>query len=208
MAAQNIPGADFGLVTVNPGKAGMPVGDPRLWANQVTTLVDDDPILTNTPRIITGNQIIAAAAADRYARSWSLSGAVTMPSAAWNGNVAPAVAPSFPDAGTSNRFEVWISVLQGLEMVTIEHLILLAVGGSPAFGLCNTQWSAQGGPYGATFTSPLAEQGQQSRAFAAIGSLIGNTISARAIFVRGSGGQIPSAAVALMVTPYAPGAGI
>lgn len=205
-----MPPPDFGRVLVDRGRAGMPVGDPGLWANQVTTPVDEDPILGNTPRIVTSSQIVAAQAVDRYSRSWSLSGMVTLPQPAWNAN-GPASPPSFPDVGGGARFEVWLSVLQGLEMITIEHLILLMSGGSAggtSYGLCNTQWSANGGPYGATFTSPIAEEGQQSRAFAAIGSLIGNTISARAIYVRGAGGQIPNASVALVLTPYAPGHGI
>jgi hypothetical protein len=81
-------------------------------------------------------------------------------------------------------------------------------GGGHAYGLCNQQYSGVNGPYGATFSSPIAEQGQQGRAFAAIGALIGNTISVRGIFVRGVGSQIPNASIALSITPYAPGAGI
>ena len=207
-------------VIVHPEGKAAPVGDPTLWAGQVTTPIDSAPE-GNTPRVIQGAQIVMAQARDRYSRSWSLSGVVTLPQAAWNGS-GPGVAspPSFPDpaggpAGTP--LEVWISVLQGIEHITVEHLILLMSGGTGsghAWGLCNQQATSNpllpgaGGPYGATFTSPLAEQGQQGRAFAIIGGLIGNTISVRGIFVRGPGGIVPNASINCMLTPYAPGAGI
>lgn len=204
----SMPDPDWGNVIVQPNQKRMPVGDPTLWANTITTEIDADPILGDTPRVIAGNQIILAQAQDRYSRSWSLSGVVTLPQAAWNA-AAGANPPSFPNAGTANRFEVWLSVVQGIEKIFLEHLILLMAGGfAPAYGLCNTQASRFGGPYGATFTSDLPEEGQQSRSFAAIGALIGNTISARAIYVRGSGGQINDATVTLLLTPYAPGAGL
>jgi hypothetical protein len=190
----------------------MPVGDPTLWSGHVVTPIDTDPILGSTRRVVYGGQLILAQASDRYARSWSLSGVVTAPQGAWNGT-GPASPPGFPDpAGdlATTPLEVWLSVLQGIEQITIEHLILLMSGGSGThtYGLCNQQYSGVNGPYGATFTSPSAEQGQMTRAFAMIGALIGNTISVRGIFVRGGGSIISNASIACVLTPYAPGAGI
>lgn len=195
-----MPPPDFSRVRIDAAQKQMPAGDPTLWAGQVVTPVGD------TPGVFNGNQIILAQAADRYARSWSLSGTVTCPSHAWTAPGA-ATAPNFPDpAGSTTRLEVWISVLQGIEMLVVEHLILLTAG--TPYGLCQQQHTSQNGPYGSTFTSPLPEAGQESRGFAAIGALIGNTISVRAIYARGAGGLISSAAVACILTPYAPGQGI
>jgi hypothetical protein len=209
----SMPSPDWASVIVQPNQKKMPVGDPTLWANTVTTTIDSDPVLGNTPRIIQGEQIILAQASDRYSRSWSLSGVVTAPIAAWNGE-GPPTPPGFPDirpAGDHTPLEVWLSVLQGIEKITLEQQILLMSGGTGfghTYGLCNQQYSGVNGPYGSMFTSPLAEQGQESRSFAAIGSLIGNTISVRGIFVRSPTGQVPNASIALIITPYAPGAGI
>lgn len=208
-----MPPPDWANVIVQPNQKKMPVGDPTLWANTITTSIDEDPILGNTPRIIYGDQIILAQAADRYSRSWSLSGVVTAPPAAWNGT-GPTNPPGFPDAAGdlgSTPLEVWISILQGIEKIVLEHQILLMSGGTGfgnVYGLCNQQYAGVNGPYGSTFTSSLPEQGQQGRAFAAVGALIGNTISVRGIFVRGSSGIVRNASISLVLTPYAPGAGI
>lgn len=209
----HMPDPDWGNVLVHPDQKKMPVGDPTLWGNTVTTVIDSDPLYpTWTPRVINGDQIVLAQAADRYARSWSLIGMVTAPQDAWN-DPGPATPPGFSQKVTfadTPVLEVWLSVVVGIEKIAFEQQILLMSGN--LWGLCAQQYSGNQGPYGATFTSPLAEQGQQSRSFAAIGALVGNTISVRGIYVRGgvlgSQGIVANASLAVMITPYAPGAGI
>lgn len=213
----HMPDPDWGNVLIHPDQKKMPVGDPTLWANTISTLIDDDPIVGNTARVIMGDQVVLAQAADRYSRSWSLSGVLQCPNDGWNQPIAGNLTPSSPyDSGaqSANPLAVWLSIVQGIEKITIEQQILLMAGGGvDNIGLCNNQFTRNGGPYGAVFSRlPPSEADQQGRSFAATGSLIGNTISIRAIYVRGGvpgdRGIIPSASISLLLTCYAPGAGI
>lgn len=213
----HMPDPDWGNVLIHPDQKKMPVGDPTLWANTITTLVDSDPIAGNTPRVIQGDQIVLVQAADRYSRSWSLSGVVFTDNDAWNSGASSTNAPTSPyDSGAQalNNLAIWLSITQGIEKITVEQQILLMAGNTTVnYGLCNNQFTLNGGPYGSLFTTlPPSESDQQGRAFAAIGSLIGNTISIRPIIVRGgvpgSEGIIGSATISLLLTPYAPGQGM
>lgn len=221
-----MPAPDWGGVIVHPNQKKMPVGDPTLWANTVTTQIDTDPRFGSTPRVIQGDQIILAQAADRYSRSWSLIGSVTIPfgAAVADTNIAP------PGSSAGDTFladnpplAVWLSVVQGIEKITIEQQILLLSGVVDVnvvppignFGLCNNQTSGVGGPYGITYNITPIALGPDLRGtspFACVGAFIGNTISARAIFVRGGvigqPADVPDCTVSLLITPYAPGAGI
>jgi hypothetical protein len=214
-----MPHADWGSVLIQPDQKKMPVGDPTLWANTVVT----DISATNT--ITFSDQIILAQAADRYSRSWSLSGILFLPQTFWNFSAGGDHAPeSFPDSATAKSLTVWLSITQGIEKIQLEHQICLMAGGAspgtaPSYtpvnnwGLCNQQWAGVGGPYGAEFQDPYppTEQSLQGRGFAAIGALIGNTISIRAIYARGAAPLLTankSAKLSLLLTPYAPGAGI
>jgi hypothetical protein len=213
----HMPDPDWGNVLIHPDQKKMPVGDPTLWANTVTTLVDQDPILGNTPRTIQGDQIVLVQAADRYSRSWSLNGLVFTSTDAWNSFASSANPPTSPyDAGARdlNNLAIWLSITQGIEKITFEQQILLMAGNTSAnYGLCNNQFTLNNGPYGELYNSlPPSESDQQGRAFAAIGALIGNTISIRPIITRGgvpgSQGIVGSVTISLILTPYAPGAGI
>lgn len=219
-----MPDPDWGGIVVQPNQKKMPVGDPTLWANSITTVIDSDPILGSTPRVIFGDQIILAQAADRYARSWSLIGNVSIPI---NGATAD---PNPQPPGASDQeiaigapVEVWLNVTLGIEKITITQDILLLSGVVDTsvvpfqgnYGLCNNQSAVVGGPYGYQFNvRPVAftPETRITLSFACVGAFIGNTLSARAIYVRnGVAGQpldVPDATVALLITPYAPGQGI
>lgn len=218
-----MPDPDWGGIVVQPNQKKMPVGDPTLWANTITTVIDSDPILGSTPRVIFGDQIILAQAADRYARSWSVIGNVTVPL-----NVTADTEPTPPSGSdqaiaTGALLEVWLNVTLGIEKITIAQDILLLSGIVDAtvvppignYGLCNNQSSIVGGPYGYQFNVRPVVFSPATRvtlSFACVGAFIGNTLSARAIYVRnGVAGQpldVPDATVSLLITPYAPGQGI
>ena len=201
---------EWARVLVDTGQKMRPPGDPTLWANSVTTLIDSAPEGT-TPRAFYGQQIVLAQARDRYARSWSISGTVQMTSDWWgNDTEAPPIVGPFP-AGITASCWVVLSVLQGIGLVTIEHQILLAAGGwTSNFGLCNNQSTVNGGPYLPTYSdAPALPTSLVSCPFAAIGALIANTINVRGFFVRGPGvTAIPQSQISCLITPYAPGAGI
>lgn len=199
---QAMPPPDWGRVLVNTAQKKAPAGDPTLWGNTVTTLIDEVSFEAHPPMTtFYSEQIVMAKAADQYSRSWSVTGAVSLPPVVWGMTPAnPPIGLTPPDGTT---FSVYLSVLQGMEKVTIEHVILLACGGS--FGLCNAQSTVNNGPYVPTTPDPNLE----TRAFAAIGALIGNSIAMRAVFVRsGDESFIPRATISLMVAPAAAGAGI
>lgn len=202
---------DWGNVLIHPDQKKMPVGDPTLWGNTVTTLIDDDPVLGNTPRVIYGDQIIQAQANDQYSRSWSLSGVLAVKGLGWRfqAGAAPADAIDPPAEGLN----VFLSVIQGVGKIQIEQQINLACNGfSTNIGLCWNQSSIAGGPYVPGYTpTPNDANSYIVLPFALIGALIGNTISVRGLFLRGGnavGGAVPSAFLTCMITPYAPGQGI
>ena len=208
----DMPNPDWGGVIVQPNQKRMPAGDPTLWGGAVTTLIDNDPVLGSTPRAFYGSQIILAQAADRYARSWSLSGAVTLPTGWWESDTAvqPIIAPIPAIMGVTALY-VLLSIVQGTEKITVEHQILLAAGGrNTNIGLCNNQNCSNGGPYMPTYVDPTDSAGSTATyPFAAIGALVGNTVTVRAFFCRGAAGAtIPQATVSCLLTPYAPGSGI
>lgn len=206
----HMPGVDWQDVLIHPDQKKMPVGDPTLWGNTVRTSIDEDPILTNTPRIIYGDQILLAQANDQYSRSWSLSGVLSVPGVGWR--FLPGDIPSGPDLPTDGM-NVFLSVVQGIGKVTIEQQINLACNGfSTNIGLCWNQSSISGGPYVPTYSpTPIDANSYINLPFAAIGALIGNTISVRAVYLRGgsaSGVIINNAIMTCVLTPYAPGQGI
>ena len=210
---QHMPPPDWLRTMVHPDQKKKAVGDPTLWGNSVRVPIDEAGPYDGTSNILyTSPQIILAQAADHYTRSWSITGTVTAPTDAWED---PALwAPPdilIPPEGGGPRLSVYLAVLQGTEKITIEHMICLVYGGDTGNrGLCNNQSSKHGGPYLPSVSSDFLEQ---TRPFAAIGALIGNTVTVRALIVRGNGGGsipgvVPSVTIAAMVTPYAPGAGI
>jgi hypothetical protein len=220
----NMPPPDWGRVQIQQAQKKMPVGDPTLWANTVTTQIDTDPIEGSNPRVIFGQQIILAQAADRYSRSWSLIGNVSIPLNAATADPNPSPPASSDQAiPIGAPVEVWLRVTQGIEKITIVQDLLLLSGVADInvvpptsnFGLCNNQWAGTGGPYGNLFNVRPVVFTPDTRitlAFSCIGAFIGNTLSAQAIYVCngviGQAPDVPDATVALLITPYAPGAGI
>lgn len=206
------PPPDWNRVLVHTGQKQMAVGDPSLWAGTIITPIDTAPE-GSTPRTFYGEQIILAQTADRYSRSWSLSGKLSIASQTWE---TPGMVPSGPffDVPVPTRLAVYLSIVQGIERVTVEHQICLMSGGDPTnIGLCNNQCTTQGGPYLPTYdVFPPQEGGDQARSFAAIGALIGHTIAIRGLFVRGgtpgNQGLIPTATISLLLAPYAGGTGL
>lgn len=206
-----MPKPDWGGVIIHPNQKKMPVGDPTLWANSITTQVDSDPILGSTPRAFYGEQIILAQAADRYSRSWSLTGSVELPAGWWANDIGvqPVVGPFA--AGVTSALWLFLSVIVGIEKISIEQQICLAAGGWVSnIGLCNNQCTINGGPYFPVYAdTPASPSSLVTCPFAAIGALVGNTVSARAFIVRGTGVEaVPQVKVSCLITPYAPGAGI
>lgn len=215
-----MPPPDWARSLVHTGQKAKPVGDPTVWSGTVITAIDSDPILGTTPRAFYGNQIVLAQAADRYSRSWSLSGTLELP-AGWWANDQCFVPPFTPSpAGNLSALWVFLSIVQGIERVTIEQQICLAAGGwVTGVGLCNQQSTANAsylpainvvGPYFPVYADvPATVSSRVSCAFACVGALIGNTISIRPFFVRGSGVEsVPEAKISCLITPYAPGAGL
>lgn len=206
------PPPDWNRVLVHTDQKKMAVGDPTLWANTVVTPVDN-AIEGSTPRAFYGEQIILAQTSDRYSRSWSLSGKLTISSQTWTTGGKVPNGPFF-DGIPATRLQVFLSIVQGIERVTVEHQICLMSGGDPTnIGLCNNQCTTNGGPYLPTFTDTPPDEGSgEGRSFAAIGALIGHTIGIRGLFVRGgepgSQGIIPTATIDLLLVPYAAGTGL
>ena len=207
----HMPDPDWQDVLIHPEIKRQPVGDPTLWGQTVTTLIDDDPVLGSTPRRIYGDQIILAQAQDAYSRSWSITGVLGVKGLGWrfqNGD-PPADALDPPAEGLS----VFLSVIQGVGKIQVEHQINLACNGFPTnIGLCWNQSSITGGPYVPGYTpTPNDANSYIVLPFACVGALVGNTIAVRGLFMRGGnavGGPVPSAFLTCIVTPYAPGQGI
>jgi len=206
------PPPDWNRVLVQTDQKRMAVGDPTLWANTVVTPIDLAPE-GSTPRAFYGEQIILAQTNDRYSRSWSISGKLTISAQTWQEGGKIPNGPFF-DGLVPTRLQVFLSILQGIERVTVEHQICLMSGGDPTnIGLCNTQCTTNGGPYLPTYTdTPPTEGSEEGRSFAAIGALIGHTISIRGLFIRGGSegnqGIIPSATISVLLAPYAGGTGL
>lgn len=206
----HMPDPDWGGVLVHPASKKMPVGDPTLWGNTVKTLIDDDPILGNTPRVIYSDQIVLAQAADSYSRSWSLTGTLSVPGVGWR--FLTGANPSGPDLPTDGM-NVFLQVIQGIGQINVENQINLACNGFASnVGLCWNQSSINGGPYVPTYSpTPIDANSYITVPFACVGALIGNTISVRAVYLRGgsvSGVVIKNAIMSCVITPYAPGHGI
>lgn len=192
-----------------PGRLA-PVGDATRWGGSVTTPIDA-AAEGNTPRAIYGQQILLAQTRDPYARSWSLTGTLALPAQQWAEPGVPVLGP-FPMDGA--RLIVALDIVAGLGQVQVHQQILLMSGGDPTnIGLCNTQCSTNGGPYVPTFSdTPPTETSLQARAFAAIGALVGQTISIRGLFVRGglpgNQGICNFVTLSLVLTPYNAGEGL
>lgn len=212
-----MPPPDWARTLVHTGQKTMPSGDPTVWGGNITTIIDDEPVLGNTPRVISSAQIIMAQARDRYARGWSIQGVLWLPSGMWSvpspDPNPPAYLETFPITPTTPSLTVWLSVRMGVERMDQQHLILLQAGDllTQNYGLCSNQNSFNGGPYGALIPDPTDPGSAQGLPFACMGALVGNSINVQAIYVRGPnvGAEVCGRArITAIVTPYAAGQGI
>jgi hypothetical protein len=184
---------DWDRALVDAGKKGLPLGDPTKWGSQVPTVLP----LTLVEQF--SDQIIMAQTRDAYARSWAVIGTLTLPQATWN------AAGAFP-AGPFPLI-VALEIIMGVGQASVKHDIILTCGTNATVGLCNTQNAINGGPYLSTFGGP--PNFDESRPFAAIGALIGNTITARARYIGGTNVGLPTTSIlTAIVTPFAPGVGL
>lgn len=169
---------------------GAKLGLPLRWGARINTQVPAAFVETAT------EQFLRVQTDDTYSRSWSLLGTLRLPQVTWTVVVAP-----FPLA-------VLLEVTQGVGQATIVQNIVLAVGGSPTAGLCNTQHVNNGGPYFSQFSGPGGIF--ETRPFAAIGALIGNAIAIRARYVGFPPftGLPDECVLDAIVTPYAAGQGL
>ncbi len=185
---------DWDRVLVDAGKKIVPLGDPTRWGAAVPTFL---PATLGANQF--SEQIIMAQTRDAYSRSWAVVGALTLPQATWN------VAGVFP-AGPY-PIVVALEIVMGVGQAQVTHDIILTCGLNAAVGLCNTQNAINGGPYMSTFGGP--PNFDESRPFAAIGSLIGNSISIRARYIGGTNVGLPATSLCtVLVTPFAPGMGL
>lgn len=183
---------DWDRYLVDAGKKGLPVGDPTRWGSQAFTRIDTS--VPDQP----STQVLQASTLDSYSRSWALLGTLTLPPDLWN-------AAAF--------VEVTLEIIMGVGQAQVTHRIVL-FSAAPAGGLCYTQYIVNGGPYKSV---PVAAVGgnptyttDQSRAFAAIGALIGQSINIRAIYQIGAvTAQLPTTSVLnVILTPFAAGKGL
>lgn len=208
---------DWNSIMIQPQQKRKPLGDPTVWGGSILTQIDSDPVLGNTPRVVKGGQVVLAQAADRYTRSWSLTGVLWLPSGMWSvaspDTRPPSFVETFPVTPTTPSLTVWLSVRMGVERINQEHQILLHAGDllTQNWGLCDNQNSGNLGPYGAQIPDPTNPDSLQGCPFACIGALIGNTISVQGIYVRGPnvGAEVCNEILlTAMVTPYQPGSGV
>lgn len=159
------------------GRGGQPVGNPTTWGGRASTMLE----YTSGPlRSFASAEFAAAQTADGYSRSWAIVGNLMMPAAL---------------IGSDNAIAL-LQCTMGVGQVTIQHNITL-MGGAKG-GLCNSQHFENAGPYW---------NNDEGRAFAAIGSLIGRSISIRMLYLV----AVPIAAMAtvsVIMTPFAAGEGL
>ena len=186
--SEGIHPPDWDRFLVTKDGVGAPVGDPIRWGAQVSTPLADTGIqFTNTA------QILQVATRDGYSRSWSAIGTLTMPAASWLGN----------------DWDCVLFLTLGVGQIQISQMIPLYLGLSPnpPGGLCVTQHVNSGGPYGSVLAGTL-----ETRSFAIIGGLLGQSFAIRARYAASAfpptSGWPTTAALSIMVAPYAAGEGL
>ena len=185
-----LPDPDWDRYVLPGANPKIKLGSPVRWGASAQANVP--AALLETPT----EQFLRIQTADAYSRSWSIIGTVQMPSAIWAVTVAPF------------SLAVLLEVSQGAGQTTIRQNLVLAVGGNPTGGLCNTQHVNNGGPYFSEFSGP--GNTIETRPFAAIGALVGNGIAIRARFIGFAPftGLPATPIVSAIVTPYAAGEGL
>lgn len=201
----NMHGPDWGRYQVAPQGRIAPVGDPTRWGAQVFTRVQASAVV-GEGNIYSG-QILSLATRDGYARAWSILGTLTLPGTTW--------------LLTGSEILCFLECTLGVGQVQITQSIALFASFGPAasknVGLCETQYVLKGGPYYGVDGEPVnavnpGSYASQTRAFAAVGALVGQSIAIRARYMyNGSplANDFPfTSRLALIVTPYAAGEGL
>lgn len=176
-----------------------PVGDPTRWGARVDTLIP----LPTSPGDSLAAQILAVATNDNYSRAWSLLGNLTLPMITWQTATAEVACV--------------LEISLGVGQIQIDHNIVLANCNGQK-GLCFQQDIANAGPYIAYRRIPTrsGDAGgfiyDETRSFAIIGGLVGQSINVRARFSSGIAANVrgipTTARLELIVTPYAAGEGL
>ena len=199
--SEGIHDPDWERYKVTKDGVSAPVGDPTRWGAQIFVPLDDAvPELTSP-------QILQVSTRDAYSRSWTVLGTLTLPKVTWN---------------TADLF-VELLITLGVGQVQVTHAIVLMhpanvlpPAGLPSIGrggLCLDQYLFFGGPYDAIREPDTAGNlSLESRAFAIVGGLIGQSVSVRAKYLVGSLPPTPGfptvSRLALIVAPYAAGEGL
>lgn len=188
---------DWGRFGLTPPNQYQKVGDPTRWG-----AIDSTNVISNGFAQSTA-QILQIQTRDAYSRSWTVIGTLSMPVSVWDSVFGPTLAS--------------VIVTMGVGQVQIAHkLCLWSSGGAVGApgGLCYTQDIANGGPYLNPDPELVTINGvaiaYQTRAFAAVGSLVGQAIGMIAEYgTLGVNPDLPAPAkLSLMVTPYAAGEGL
>lgn len=198
---------DWGRVLIPPQGGIKAVGDANRWGAQQST-----PLAAAAPTVVTP-QILQVTTRDSYSRSWSLMGTLSLPTVTWD----------YLDTGVlgvNQGILVELQISMGVGQSQVTHVIYLAnptgtnaAGATtPAGGLCLAQNWFRGGPYGTILEDAGGGIIVESRPFAMVGALIGQSISIRARYFNTTPGTTPglptTSRIGLIVTPYAAGEGL
>lgn len=176
------------------------VGDPTRWGVQAfTRVIGNQDTFSNT--------IASISTRDNYARPWSILGTLTLPR----------------DVFGLQQSMIALECTMGVGQVQILQNIVLLFGfdGPPPSssvvgrkGLCATQSVFNGGPYWESLEPTKSESIPNGPPdiclpFAAVGALVGQSISIRVRYAVGPAAPLPTTSrLALIVTPYAAGEGL
>jgi hypothetical protein len=182
---------DWGRFGIAPPNKYQPVGDPTRWGVSLDTLIPATG-LVDTP------QILQIQTRDPYSRAWSIFGTLTMTAELW---------------GTGAGVDIDLDMVMGVGQAQItQRLVLFNGTGVPATAtaLCEAQYLPNGGVYAAISGPALGAATRQTRAFAAVGAVIGQSINIRARYnIAGVFATLPQTTnLSLIVAPYAAGQGL
>lgn len=198
---------DWDRYLIAKGKIA-PVGMPIRWGGiAVTPSINTsaaDPTNAIGLVVINTQPIVNAAALDEYARQWSIVGSLKAPIGVFYNSFPTTPKPGgYPIAipPVPGNISVLIEVTLGIGQFTFVQTILLAAGGEPTKGLCNTQSAVNGGPYG-----ELNDGVSVTRPFAAVSSIAASTISVRGVYEQvAPSAWARGASITVGISPFAAG---
>jgi hypothetical protein len=187
---------DWGRVGARPPNQFEKVGDPTRWG-----ATDRTNIVVNAFNQ-SSSQVLQIVTRDPYARSWALLGTLSMPVSVW----------------TTAQMIASLVVTEGVGQIQLVQEIALWIGpgsaGGPG-GIVYQQDSLNGGVYLVSDVffvqnSAGVQIAYQTRAFAIVGGLVGQSIAIRGKYgTIGANPDLPSPALlSLIATPFAAGEGL